>query len=363
MATVSVRHDADGTVHVGSVVDSAQRTALLDVAGATLIWDVTALGAPAAVVHDVSRARQWLWAVYGPAVDAVQTAAAPVEDTPLARIAARLAYGHWAARWWPASTVDEIPALPADLLGLELAALTYRAQQLFDEEPDQDDTAAELIEEHQAALDPLVRWWQAGGPAEEVLRLVDAAADNLGVDGEALRRLRTALESPAGGPPVSPARLFGVTDDFALAAGTTAGTGRVIATGTGVNDWRRYPPGFVDAADDAVTWTARAAGATRRIAVEAATGALEPAAQLVAEVHADDHITQVPLSRHDGVWMGETELPLRERAEITVAVLLPGFDPGPGDDQRVEREAIRTLARQRLAAPEFLAEIVASGAR
>ncbi|UIX32439.1 hypothetical protein [Streptomyces sp. GQFP] len=134
--------------------------------------------------------------------------------TALAGSAARLALGHWAARWWPESYPDAIPALEPDLLGLELAALTHHCQQLFDGEGDfgddqPDDCAAELIAEHEAALDPLLQWWrgtpqQAEVPShlEGVLRLIDDAADTAGLDGPALRDLRSALDGRVRTPPV-----------------------------------------------------------------------------------------------------------------------------------------------------------------
>lgn len=125
--------------------------AVLDVAGAVLTWPVLgAPGPPSAEVHDRGRAQQWLWALYGERVATAvhdRTAAEPdgvrvaADPTDLAGSAARLALGHWAARWWPASYPDGIPALEADVLGLELAALTHRCQQLFDGEETSPTTA------------------------------------------------------------------------------------------------------------------------------------------------------------------------------------------------------------------------------
>ncbi|MFF0095903.1 hypothetical protein ACFYSF_39130 [Streptomyces canus] len=402
--------------------------AVLDVAGAVLTWPVLgAPGPPSAEVHDRGRAQQWLWALYGERVATAvhdRTAAEPdgvrvaADPTDLAGSAARLALGHWAARWWPASYPDGIPALEADVLGLELAALTHRCQQLFDGEGDQpDDCTAELIEEHRDALDPLIQWWRAAPQSadtarqlESVLRLIDHAADTIGLDGPDLRHLWSSLDqrSPAG-VPVDPGSLFARHGGgYALAAGEqlVAG-GRVIARGSGTNDWRRYPPGFVDAAEDAVSWTARALGARRRIEVEVVAHTAAPSAgvPLVAEVHVNGGgPNRVPLTRTDDRWTGRADLdpgllggtgPPR----IEVGVLLPGFDPGPfdvgpfdpgsfdpgsssdpvpGEDRaRVARDAIRALARRRLnAAAErltydtspydvswgpFLAETIAAG--
>ncbi|WP_405536229.1 hypothetical protein OG787_22870 [Streptomyces sp. NBC_00075] len=360
--------------------------AVLDVAGAVLTWPV--LGTPgllpSAEIHDPGRAQQWLWALYGERIAAavhdrttedttgestgVRVTAHP---TALAGSAARLALGHWAARWWPASYPDEIPALEPDLLGLELAALTHHCQQLFDGEGDfgddqPDDCAAELIAEHEAALDPLLQWWRdtpqqadTASHLEGVLRLIDDAADTAGLDGPALRDLRSALDGRGPtGPWADLGALFARPGGYALAAGEPLGTGgRLIARGQGTNDWRRYPPGFVDAAENAVTWTARAVGARRRIEVEVVAHSTAPTtgAPLVAEVHVDGGDPhRVPLTRRDDLWTGRRELAPDLLAGIPapiieVGVLLPGFDPAtgtPGD--RAAREAVRALVRRRL---------------
>ncbi|MEU6227906.1 hypothetical protein [Streptomyces sp. NPDC047042] len=354
--------------------------AVLEVAGADLTWPVLDdPGLPAAEVHDPGRAQQWLWALYGERVAAaVHDCAAGQSDvrvtaevTALAGAAARLGLGHWAARWWPASYADGIPELEPALLGLESAALTHRCQQLFDDEGDQhDDCAAELIEESLGALDPLIQWWRAQAQPsdtarhlESVLRLLDDAADSAGLDGQALRRLRSSLDvrGPAG-TPVDLGALFARPEGFALAAGETLAVGgRVIARGSGTNDWRRYPPGFVDAAENAVSWTARAFGTRRLIEVEAVAHRSAPATDtlLFAEVNVNGGAAhRVPLARRDDLWTGHSDLPSALPAgvrvpRIEVGVLLPGFDPGPGTpaetDVRAEREAVRALVRRRLA--------------
>ncbi|MEV2245560.1 hypothetical protein [Streptomyces sp. NPDC049970] len=400
---VHVRRDADGAIRIttdrgsgpggpvpdraGDAADPGFGLAVLDAAGAVLTWPVLhGSGLPSAEVHDTRRAQQWLWALYGESVAAAVQDLASGEQggvrvtagvTALADGAARLAFGHWAARWWPASYTDGIPALDPGVLGLELAALTHRCHQLFDDRSDQpDDCAAELIQEHLAALDPLIQWWRAPSPHRDagrrlgdVLRLIDDAADSTGLDGPELRRLRSALDRPGpAGATADPTALFARPDGYALAAGEKpAAGGRVIARGSGVNDWRRYPPGFVDAAEDAVSWTARALGARRRIEVEVLAHAAAPdgGASLVAEIQVDDgRPDRIPLARRDEVWEGRAGLDLpAESTEPTVEVgiLLPGFDPGPGPEHpagpdgatdRARRDAIRALARHRLAAAD-----------
>ncbi|NEC85364.1 hypothetical protein [Streptomyces sp. SID12501] len=394
---VRVARGADGTIRIdagpglrrveayGDAVAAgpAFTRAVLDVAGAVLTWPVLGdPGMPSAEVHDAGRAQQWVWALYGERVAAAvhdcaagqaghADARVTAEVTALAGAAARLGLGHWAARWWPTSYADGIPALEPDLLGLELAALTHRCQQLFDDEGDQpDDCVDQLIEEHRAALDPLIQWWRATPQSadaarqlEGVLRLIDDAADSAGLDGPALRHLHSSLEGRGpGAAPVDLGALFARRAGYALAAGEQLVTGgRVIARGSGVNDWRRYPPGFVDATENAVSWTARALGTLRRIEVEALADPAAPTTgiPLVAEVQVNGggpH--RVPLTRRDDLWTGHSDLssdlPAGVSApRIEVGVLLPGFDPGPGtpgeSDGRAERDAVRALARRRLA--------------
>jgi hypothetical protein len=180
----------------------------------------------------------------------------------------------------------------------------------------------------------------------------------------------TASGGPAAGTPATvefPAglgALFDRRDGYALAAGDTPGAGgRVIARGSGTNDWRRYPPGFVDAAEHAVSWTARALGARRRVEAEAVAHPAAPTAgaTLAAEVHVDGGGPyRIPLTRRDDVWTGHADLTpqlstgaLSPRVEV--GVLLPGFDPGrrgapEAAADRGRRDAVRALVRRRLAA-------------
>ncbi|MFE6488637.1 hypothetical protein ACFVGN_37685 [Streptomyces sp. NPDC057757] len=383
----------DRTVLIaGAATGPTFTRAVLEVAGAVLTWPaLDPTGLPAADIYDVGQAQQWLWAVYGErtaaAVEAVAsgTPAAeltlPEQPTALAEAAARLSLGHWAARWWPTSYLDGIPALEPNVLGLELAALTHECQQLNDESGELE--GIELLEGHLAALDPLIQWRQSSAPPRQLdraLRLIDDAADNAGLDGEALRRLRSALERDHGPTttPFDPAEHFVQQQEFALAAGDLrTATGRVIARGSGTNDWCRYPPGFVDAAEEAVSWTAYALGAGRRIEVEVVADIAAPlgGVHLAAEVHVDGSPpSRVALARRDDVWIGRADLdiPASTTPGIDVGILLPGFDPGPGADDRAAREAVRALARHRLsvaAAPHdgeaahpapFLAEIAAA---
>ena len=117
MMDVDIIRTGDGTIRVAgtpSERDPGERgpgftQAVLDVAGGLLTWPrVDNMGLPVAEIDDVRDAQQWLWAVYGEPVsiacasvdlDGVRV---PAEEPKLARDAARLAFRHWAARWWPA---------------------------------------------------------------------------------------------------------------------------------------------------------------------------------------------------------------------------------------------------------------------
>ncbi|MFE3074118.1 hypothetical protein [Streptomyces sp. NPDC059247] len=391
---------------------------MLDVAGAVLVWPVLGVpGPPVAEIHDPVRAQQWLWALYGERVaaavhavragnapygpagghagppgagargavagngvhdaDALRGRAAsvrvPAESSVLAGAAARLGLAHWAARWWPASYGDGIAVLEPGVLGLESAALTHRCQQLFDDGGDQpDDCAAELIEEHLGALGPLLQWWRAtprptdtARHLDEVLRLVAEAADCAGLDGAETRGLRSALERGPDrgrtGAPADPGALFARRSGYALAAGAPSlSGGRVIARGSGTNDWCRYPPGLVDASEEAVSWTVRAVGARRPAEIEVVAHVAAPATgvPLVAEIAVNGGgPLRVPLVRRDDLWTGRADVDLGAgpsgagpAPRVEVGVLMPGFDPGAGPAAGAGRAAVRVLARRRLAA-------------
>lgn len=360
--------------------------AVLDIAGGVLSWSVTGpAGLPVAEIHEARRAQDWLWAVYGEAVagavDAVRAGAVAAETVTvggpgwgnaLAAGAARLAFGHWAARWWPTSHLDGIAALEPGLLGLESAALTHECQQLFGDagelveehwvlgehrvsgyQPEAD--AGELVEEHRGALAPLVRWWRgepeqtyAGRRLEEVLSLLDEVADGVRREGE--------VRTP--GAVVDVGSLFARPRAYALAAdGPRLAGGRLIARGAGTNDWRRYPPGFVDAAENAVSWTASAVGAGRRVEVDVVADVAAPVGgvRLAAEVAVNGgEPRRMLLARRDDVWTGRVDVDLPDALppRIEVGILLPGFDPGPAHaldpSDRADRDAVRALARRRL---------------
>lgn len=210
--------------------DPGLDTAVLEVAGGHLSWSLLASRrVPAAILHDLDIAQEWLWALYGAEVavaaddytDPVELPARP-ERPELATAVRRLGYAHWAARWWPASTVDGIPALDPAELDREIAELSEFCENVVD-----------------------------GADAPE------AAAD---------------ADTLAGLAPE-----FGRAIDYALAAGgqpRDSRTALILERGTAGWDWRHCPPGIVDASERAVSWElVRAAGGnTLRVRAVAAPG-------------------------------------------------------------------------------------------
>ncbi|MFE3192680.1 hypothetical protein ACFXHA_26975 [Nocardia sp. NPDC059240] len=307
-------------------------TMVLQVLGGHLVWNVLAgQEIPAALLDDTDSAQEWVWAIYGEpaalALDAVATGGESAEATAfaarpaLAASAYRLAYAHWASRWWPASTLDGIAALDQDLLDLDIAQLTEECEALLD-----------------------------------------------GAD---------ALAPPVSATAESSLR----ASDYALAAGDEHRSGAlVLARGTDGWDWRRCPPGLVDASESAVSWElVRDAGAT--------TVAISVAAHPERSADAPAHLrpwARVDTGRgevdtelrpvHD-TWIGESPLSAPASA-IRIAIHVPGFGPLPDTASPLEsaadlRARIRDFAAARLhsaAIPEIdgdplaplLAEIAAA---
>ncbi|MFB7898959.1 hypothetical protein ACFC1B_21805 [Streptomyces xiamenensis] len=296
-------------------------SAVLEVAGGHLTWTVWDIAAdPVAVLDDLPAAQGWLWALYGEAAALRAASGEPlgpaVPALPgLARAARRLAYAHWAARWWPASVIDGIPPLDDRLLTAEIAELEQECELLSGGEE-----YGEYGEygEHGASEE-----YEDGG----------------------------AATSPAGTPPRT---------DYALAAGPGAsGSTRVLARGTAGTDWRRVPPGLLDASEQALSWEI-VRSATRRTEVELSvvagaglTDRVPVPAQLLPRATvtaADGSTAQAPLRLTDDSWTGTAELP--GAGPLTFTVHLPAFpDPPTPDDaaQRALRERVRALARARLA--------------
>lgn len=265
-------------------------TMVLEVLGGHLVWNVLAgQELPAAVIDDLELAQEWVWAIYGESValalDSAGTAhpveaPAPPVLSATAVSARRLAYAHWASRWWPASTLDGIAALDPVLLDRDIATLTEDCESLV------------------AGADALV-------PA-----------------------LAAVIESSLR------------ASDYALAAGNgphAAGT-LVLARGTGGWDWRRCPPGLVDASESAVSWQLiRDAGATTVAITVAAHPALP--ADLPAHLRPWAHIDtgrdelDTELRAVDDTWIGEYPLSAPSSA-VRIAIHVPGFGPVPDSGEQ-----------------------------
>ncbi|WP_040784834.1 hypothetical protein [Nocardia pneumoniae] len=308
--TVRIRH-RDGLWIVApddapTVVDDTAGidVLVLEVAGGHLTWSLLAGHAtPAAVIDDRSLAQEWVWAVYGQEVslaldeldaDTREYTVEPALPDLAARIW-RLAYARWAARWWPASTLDGIAPLDEHLLEDEIAALSEECELIVD--------GADVLE-------------QTPGRAETL----------------------------------------GRAEDYALAAGpvaTVAPGALILARGTAGWDWRRCPPGLLDASERAVSWeVVRAAGATivRVSAVAAPLSAVDVPAHLHprARVQAADAV-DVPLIRDGELWHAETAAPAGSESGVAVQIYVPGVGADEPEADAVDRRArIRALVMARL---------------
>lgn len=320
MSIVSLRR-ADGLTVLApagapTVLDPGPGAAVLvlEVVGGHLTWDLfDESGLPAAVLDDPAAAQDWLWAVYGEpvALAVADGAGGPLDAEPAdpvqAAAARRLAYAHWAARWWPASTLDGIAALHPGLLDAEIAELT-------------------------AACDPLVD----GADALEFAETDDTPAESLGR-----------------------------AEDYALAAGDAGVDGIVLRRGVTGWAWHRCPPGVVDASEQAVTWeSVRHGGAgVLRVEAVAAPGAVPRA--LPAHLRPWVRVGELTAPLDPAVDRWATTVALPGTADPAPELYVPGIGSATAQSSE-ERARIRDLARARLAraatdpAPALRAEIAAA---
>ncbi|MFD3510696.1 hypothetical protein [Nocardia sp. NPDC058666] len=334
---------------------------VLEVVGGHLSWVLDGGDLPAAVLDDVEAAQDWVWAVYG---EAVALAVSGIHPQSLTAVPARpelvvalrrLAYAHWASRWWPASTIDGIASLDARLLSDEIESLSETCEMVLGEDGDVP---------HDGAV------------SREVAHGDDAADTGAGDDG--ITSSRQPYEGGGSREGVAHLGSRGRADDYALAAGGSDPVdGLTVARGSGGWDWRRCPPGILDASEHAVSWLAtRAAGvSTVQVNVVAAPdcrGAvpehLRPFARVrsVARSHSsnperghssarDDHAGSLPsagveialLLRGD-VWTGTAEIPGTPDTSLEVTVFVPAVGPANPVDDVAAREQVRGFARRRL---------------
>ncbi|RJO76857.1 hypothetical protein D5S18_11600 [Nocardia panacis] len=366
MTTAHLRRDPAGLLIItppdAPLVTDAEPpldTLVLEVFGGHLTWSLlSGQQIPAAVLDDTDLAQDWLWAIYGEAValtiadleaggsaSTAESGRAGIEVVvdagrpALATAARRLAYAHWAARWWPASTLDAITPLDGGLLAQEIAELTTECEALVD------------------GADAMV---------EEV-------------------------------EPVRAAR----ANDYALAAGELNTAEFTLATGTSGWDWRRCPPGLIDAAEQAVTWefirerglstvrvtavaapgmtatpmpatglepepkyrTAQASGkattetagvasssenaSTREIPAAAPTGAVPAHLRPRALVRTATGLAEAGLMLEGDAWTGAAIAPPGAESGLTVDVYVPGL-AAFGAGEAGERQQVREFALDRL---------------
>ncbi|WP_280302626.1 hypothetical protein [Nocardia neocaledoniensis] len=417
MTTIRLDHPAEGIVTLRpddapTTLDAvpALDTLVLEVTGGHLTWSLLAgQRLPAATLDDNEAAQDWLWAVYGE-----NTALAVADDeghhreltaTParpeLVTALRRLAYAHWASRWWPASTLDSIPALDQAALAKEIAELSAVCEAVVAGSDDPDSAATGYmtadVEAGGGAL-ALDEHRQAGHARDSGLSEVqipslsnDQTTASAPMNEPSGSQRDQANEgSPPnepsdsqqpgavdeGGSPNEPsasrlgrdhARGDGQTavprrgraEDYALAAGGEAGgTGLALARGAGDWDWRRCPPGFVDAGARAVSWQVRRGGGVTTVAVTAIAAPdcpREVPAHLrpLAGLRIGDSLAEVPLARRGDAWVGELRTADVIENLVAVAVFVPGVGPdGPLPDESPARASIRDFARNRLGPPQ-----------
>ncbi|WP_405178784.1 hypothetical protein OG225_32985 [Nocardia sp. NBC_01377] len=324
MTDVRIRRTDDGLQVIApadapTVLDGTPDpdTLALEVVGGHLTWSLLAgQPTPAAVIDHPDDAQEWLWAVYGEAVAlaaadrraadrrAVELPALPARPDLVAK-AWRLAYAHWAIRWWPASTIDGIAALDRRLLEEEIATLTEACDALVD------------------------------GADAEVPDVAGRTAD-------------------------APAR----QDDYALAAGGDGEDGGLTLTrGVGGWDWRGCPPGLVDASERAVSWEVTRDSGTTRVLVRAVAAPdlvpgvpdhLRPRAIVGTAGDADAILAEIALSLVGDTWVGRGPVgpsPTVADPVTDVGISVAGFGP-PGfaaPDETEIRRRVRDLATARLA--------------
>ncbi|MGQ4598007.1 hypothetical protein [Nocardia sp. R6R-6] len=283
---------------------------VLEVAGGHLTWSLLAgHTTPAAVIDDSSLAQEWIWAIYGEEVSlaldewdgSVREYLAEPALPDLAARVWRLGYARWAARWWPASTLDGIAPLDEHLLEDEIAALN------------------------------------------EECELVVDGADTDGADTPEQRRSR--------------AETLGRAENYALAAGPVATIepgALVLARGSAGWDWRRCPPGLLDASERAVSWAVvRAAGTTivRVSVVAAPLSTMDVPAHLHprARIQAAGGAVDLLLLRDGELWQAATPALTGSESGVTVEIYVPGVGMDEPEPDTVGRRArIRTLVMARL---------------
>ncbi|GAA3847698.1 hypothetical protein [Streptomyces sedi] len=322
MSGTRVRREA-GTLRVGRAPEHPEWTALVEAGGAVLTWDVPAgQRLPSAEVHHPRRAADWLWQVYGAAADALlavpegaeREVELPPGGGPLAEPLARLARLGWLAAWWPASHVARVPALSGALLAAEAAVVAADVEAVLDDP----EAVARLLGRAAPAvhaLAALASHRELGAEARELSERLAEVADDFGA------------ELPA------PVPLAADRGGWALAAGGEPAGGVTAMSGGGPLDWRRLPPGVVDAAAE-LRWALvrREGRLLLDVAVARAPLAFaERAGRATLRARADAVEFPLDAGEDGGEFGGAAEVPpsalLVPAPRRTVTVWAPGYAP------------------------------------
>ncbi|CAN5445484.1 hypothetical protein BH11ACT6_BH11ACT6_11150 [soil metagenome] len=342
-------------------------TAVLEVSGAVLAWQVDSGDGPRITFTDLRRA-DWLWRVIGEAghveistrahraprlesvLDFGHLAVDPNAVAPLRKIA----LGHWLRRWWPGSARDGIVALDPALLDAELAVLTDAAQHFFTDNTFDSDVAA-LLAPHAVAL---ALHAATGDPrVTGLVRACTELADELGMEQPGWSELKTLLEqSPPPGTP-------GVRSDYALAAGPPRQPGvGVVAGGVASLMWAAVPAAVFDAAENTINWSIVATGAQPFAVVTVQTANTLGAAGIPVRL-VSGAVSAVGVLDD----AGGAVLPLETMSESaawdqdwSTTTVTVGAETA---EEAQLRDRVRSIARARLTQPRadaYLAEILAA---
>lgn len=293
MTNLSIERDDVG-VRVGTRPAHPEHTAVLETQGALLLWDeLSPRRYPCAEIHDLGRAADWLWEIYGrgpsEAIRGDAHTIAPDTDAPQVLAAARaLAHLHWAEAWWPASQLAEVPPLSTAILRAEAALATAAVDHLLD-----DDEAVERALRHLdlAPVTALVEDPVLGTTATDIVNRLADLADDHGVE----------LRADQAATPARP-------DDWTLAAGTSGGDTLTVMTGTTAVDWTRVAPGQVDAAANAA-WSVSRRSGTTVVSASIAAAPSTPDSTTAARLRARLGDVEIVLHRNRdaSVYSGEAE--------------------------------------------------------
>ncbi|WP_309074140.1 hypothetical protein [Paenarthrobacter sp.] len=330
----------DGLV-LGSPATRPEFSAILEAAGAVLVWDVvTEEALPAAIVWDPVLATEWAWQIYGVevttallAADSSPFAAVPGAALESARVVARC---RWARSWWPASHRAAVPALDTRLLDLQEAAELVELEHLLDDSYGVDDElqkglrAAEYLENEVPPSLP--------GVVAELIERIRSSADDRGI----------------GLDPIRAEASEGAQGEFALAAGAMravdVGTDstRPIAAGSAPLDLSRVAPGTADAAAEA-RWSVHLIDGVTVIEVAVERAPRRGSESAPQPLGADFAGVSLELVPNGASFSGRATVPsgilLTRPEERTLTIASPGY----GDGWRVDSAALIDAARKALA--------------